>query len=79
MSGKISQSEERVEPTRGVAPQSGNDTARRTWTVEEAGRILGVSRMTAYSLAKSGAIPVLKIGKRLLVPRAALERLLADV
>jgi hypothetical protein len=33
--------------------------------------------MAAYEAAKHGQIPILKIGRRLLVPRAALERLVA--
>lgn len=45
-------------------------------SVSEAGRKLGLSRNTAYEAAKRGDIPVLKIGRRLLVPVAALERLL---
>jgi len=51
-------------------------SVRQTVSVEEAGRLLGISRGTAYEAAKSGSIPVIRIGKRLLVPRAALERLL---
>jgi hypothetical protein len=35
--------------------------------------------MTAYSYAKSGHLPVIKLGTRLLVPKAALARLLASV
>ena len=45
-------------------------------TVEEAGRLLRLSRGSAYEAARSGQIPTLRIGRRLLVPRAALERLL---
>jgi excisionase family DNA binding protein len=51
---------------------------RRTYSVEEAGKILGVCRNTAYALAKSGELPTIRLGRRLLVPHAALERLLAD-
>jgi excisionase family DNA binding protein len=47
-----------------------------TYTVEEAGRILGVSRPTSYMLARTGQLPVLRLGRRLLVPKIALERLL---
>ena len=50
---------------------------RETRTVEEAGRILGIGRSAAYAAVGRGEIPALRIGKRLLVPRAALERLLA--
>jgi excisionase family DNA binding protein len=48
-----------------------------TLNVGEAGALLGVSRGTAYSLAKAGQIPIVKLGKRLLVPKAQFERLLA--
>jgi excisionase family DNA binding protein len=46
-----------------------------TVTVSEAAQLLGVSRMTAYSAVREGTIPSLRIGRRVLVPRAALERL----
>ena len=47
-----------------------------TVSVEEAGEILGCSRNTAYEAVRRGEIPVIRIGKRLLVPKAALQRLL---
>jgi excisionase family DNA binding protein len=48
-------------------------------TVEEAGRCLGVSRPTAYLLAKQGKIPVIRLGpRRLVVPIAALYRMLEN-
>jgi excisionase family DNA binding protein len=47
-----------------------------TITVEEAGRLLGLGRNSSYIAAKTGELPVIKIGRRLLVPRAALEKLL---
>jgi excisionase family DNA binding protein len=49
----------------------------RTYTVEEAGKLLGVGRGLAYEAARSGEIPTIRIGKRLLVPKAALDRILA--
>lgn len=49
-----------------------------TLTVPETARLLGVSRMTAYTAVREGAIPSLRIGRRVLIPRAALERLLAQ-
>jgi len=39
-------------------------------------KLLGVGRNQAYDAARRGQIPVLKIGRRLLVPRAALDRML---
>ena len=51
---------------------------RETLTVEETARRLGIGRSAAYKLAARNELPVptLRIGKRLLIPRAALDRLL---
>jgi len=50
---------------------------RLTMTVAEAGEALGVSRATAYMLAKTGGIPVIRLGeRRLVVPKVALLKLL---
>jgi len=51
---------------------------RVTLTITETARLLGIGRQLAYDRAKAGEIPVLKIGRRLLVPRAALERMLQE-
>lgn len=54
-------------------------TRSRTISVEQAGELLGISRWLAYEQAKTGTIagvPVLRVGRRLLVPRTALERVL---
>jgi len=51
---------------------------RLTFTVEETAKLLGIGRQLAYDRVKTGEIPVIKIGRRLLVPRAALEKLLAE-
>jgi excisionase family DNA binding protein len=51
---------------------------KSTVTIEEAAPIIGVSRGSAYAAARSGEIPTLRIGKRLLVPVAALRRLLGE-
>jgi excisionase family DNA binding protein len=48
-----------------------------TLTVPEAARLIGISRMTAYVAVREGTIPSIRIGRRVLVPRAALDRLLA--
>jgi excisionase family DNA binding protein len=47
-----------------------------TLTVEQAAAALGIGRSLAYEAVRRGEIPTLRIGKRLLVPRAALEQLL---
>lgn len=50
---------------------------RMTLTVEEAAARLGLSRWSAYNLAKNGELPTIKLGRRVLVPKAALDKLLA--
>lgn len=52
------------------------ETERQTFTVVEAGEILGISRGLAYQLAQSGELPTVRLGKRLVVPKAAIDRLL---
>jgi excisionase family DNA binding protein len=47
-----------------------------TMTVEEAAAVLNISRSLAYEAARDGRIPTIRIGRRLLVSRYALEKLL---
>lgn len=50
---------------------------RATLTVEEAAVRIGIGRNMAYELARRGELPgILKLGRRMLVSRAALERYL---
>jgi excisionase family DNA binding protein len=51
---------------------------RLTWTITEAADLLGISRASAYEAAHRGELPVKVIGRRMLVPRVALLRLLDD-
>ena len=46
-------------------------------SVPRAARMLGISRAAAYELAHRGELPVLRLGRRILVPRVGLERLIA--
>jgi excisionase family DNA binding protein len=50
--------------------------ASLTVSVEEAGRLLGISRGAAYRAAACGQIPTIRVGRRLLVPTARLHQLL---
>ena len=50
---------------------------KRTYTVEEAAKILGIGRSAAYQAVRTGEIPAIRIGRRLLVPVQALEQLLS--
>ena len=49
---------------------------RKTLSVGEAAEALGIGRTLAYEAVRRGEIPTVRIGRRLLVPRAALDRLL---
>jgi DNA binding domain, excisionase family len=49
------------------------DTARLTYTVEEAAHLLGVSRGVAYQYVRQGVIPAARVGKRWLIPRKRLH------
>lgn len=48
-------------------------TEKLTLSVEEAGKLLGVSRQIAYQLSRQAGFPTLHIGRRVLVPRKQLE------
>ena len=48
---------------------------RVTYKITEAAQLLGVGRNQAYEAAARGEIPTIKIGKRLLVPKAAFDRM----
>lgn len=49
-----------------------------TMNIAAAARVLGIGRQTAYELARQGKLPVLRLGRRLVVPKAALERMLSE-
>jgi helix-turn-helix protein len=48
---------------------------RQTYTIEEAAKILGICRALAY---RKGVLPTVRIAGRRLVPKRALERMLAE-
>ena len=54
------------------------DTQRRTVTIQEAAKILGIGRDQAYTAARLGQLPIIKIGKRLLVSLPALTRMIEE-
>jgi len=52
------------------------DNEKLTLTVSETARLLGISRGLAYEMVRTGEIPSVRFGKRVLVPRRSLEKLL---
>ena len=60
-----------------IEPTTANNK-RLCLSVPEAAKMLGISRGLAYGLARSGKLPALRFGRRLLISRAALERMLNE-
>ncbi|MDD5094756.1 MAG: helix-turn-helix domain-containing protein [Dehalococcoidia bacterium] len=50
---------------------------RLTLTVEETAKLLGIGRNVAYEMVAQGKLPALRLGKRIVISRAGLERMLA--
>ena len=48
-----------------------------TLSVPAAARILGVSRNSAYTAVNTGQIPSIRFGRRIYIPRVALDRILS--
>ncbi|NNM98718.1 MAG: helix-turn-helix domain-containing protein [Candidatus Eremiobacteraeota bacterium] len=57
--------------------EPGTTQRRLTCSISEAGALLGIGRASAYEAARTGQIPTVTLGRRKVVPRAALERLLS--
>jgi excisionase family DNA binding protein len=55
-----------------------HDAHRLTVTVDEAARLLGVSRGSAYEAVRAGTIPSIRVGRRILIPRQALLALVEN-
>jgi excisionase family DNA binding protein len=51
-------------------------TPCRTMSVSQAARILGISRTTAYECVRSGELPALKLGGRIVIPAQVIDELL---
>jgi excisionase family DNA binding protein len=54
----------------------GRTVERKTLTVEQAGKALGIGRGLAYELVGTGDIPSIRLGRRIVVPIAAVEAML---
>lgn len=50
--------------------------AKPTATVDELGRVLRVGRNQAYNAVRSGQVRSIRVGRRLVIPTAAIRQLL---
>ena len=55
-----------------------NKTEPMCLTVDDLCGQLQISRPTAYSLVHSEGFPVIRVGRRLIIPKSGLERWLED-
>jgi excisionase family DNA binding protein len=53
--------------------------APKVFTVCEVAKILRLGKMSVYEAVSRGEIPSLRIGRRILIPRNALERMLDNL
>ncbi|MCX6006398.1 MAG: helix-turn-helix domain-containing protein [Chloroflexi bacterium] len=51
---------------------------RLVYSVTEAMTLLGISRASAYNLIRTGQIPFLRFGTRIVIPRVALLKMLEE-
>ncbi|MFC2045593.1 helix-turn-helix domain-containing protein [Chloroflexota bacterium] len=49
-----------------------------TLSVDDTAKLLGLSRNATYQGIHCGEIPSIRVGKRILVPRIAIERILSE-
>jgi excisionase family DNA binding protein len=65
---------ERIADAETVMPAANS----RVWTVSEAAVLLGVSRAHAYELVARGQLRHVRLGRRVVVPKRAVDELLED-
>ena len=62
----------------GVSVSQSEPLPRLLVSVTEAAQVLNISRSYAYELVAAGAIVPVRLGRRVLIPIAAIEQLIAD-
>lgn len=51
-------------------------TNAHTMTVTETAEMLGISRSSAYECVRAGSIPSIRLGRRIVIPKQAVARIL---
>ena len=51
---------------------------KSVYTVPQVAKILGINRNLAYELVRRGDLPALRLGKRFVCPKQAIDRLLGQ-
>jgi excisionase family DNA binding protein len=68
-----------AKPPEAVRQDDDQRPERLALSVEEASDLLGISKWLGYEMVAQGILPALRLGRRLVVPRVALERMLEEV
>ena len=55
-----------------------DDIGRLVWNVEEVAKLLKLGKSSVYKAAMAGQIPSIRVGRRVLIPRARLEEFLGE-
>jgi len=66
----------RIPRKRVMGAGSGSAAPKLILTIDEAAAVLRISRQSAYEAARRGEIPTIRLGRRILVPLRALEKLI---
>jgi excisionase family DNA binding protein len=53
------------------------DKYKASMTVRDVAKVLGIGDEATYAAVRAGEIPSIRIGRRIIVPRAALEKFLS--
>ena len=51
---------------------------RSVYTVAQVAKMFGINRNLAYELARRGELPAIRLGKRLVCPKVAIDRMLRE-
>jgi excisionase family DNA binding protein len=52
---------------------------RKTYTPDDLAQILGIARNSVYAALRNGGIPNVRIGRRFVIPKAAIESWFASI
>jgi len=53
-------------------------TEKLVLSVPKAGELIGISRAHAYLMVKRGLLPCVRLGRRIVIPKSALSKLLEN-
>ena len=54
------------------------DYKTKTYTVAEVCKVLGIGRAAAYEAVRTARIPSIRLGRRVVIPRAAIAKMLGE-